>query len=135
MKRILLVMALFYACFTYGQNNFMLAESYFRQGEYEKALQIYKSLLERNPFNTTYLKKLVTCYQETDQFQQAEDLIRTSLAKNPAQKYLNVELGYNYERQQMIDLAKKEYATALQAIEMNRSLGGMVGGMFQQNNS
>jgi pentatricopeptide repeat protein len=135
MKRILLVMALFYACFTYGQNNFMLAESYFRQGEYEKALQIYKSLLERNPFNTTYLKKLVTCYQETDQFQQAEDLIRTSLAKNSAQKYLHVELGYNYERQQMIDLAKKEYATALQAIEMNPSLGGMVGRMFQQNNS
>ena len=113
----------------------MLAESYFRQGEYEKALQIYKSLLERNPFNTTYLKKLVTCYQETDQFQQAEDLIRTSLAKNSAQKYLHVELGYNYERQQMIDLAKKEYATALQAIEMNPSLGGMVGRMFQQNNS
>ena len=135
MKRIFLVFALFYACFTYSQNNFMLAESYFRQGEYEKALQIYKSLLDRNPFNTTYLKKLVTCYQETDQFQKAEDLLRTSLAKNSAQKYLHVELGYNYERQQMVDLAKKEYATALQAIEMNPSLGGMVGRMFRQNNS
>ncbi len=135
MKRIFLVIALFYACFTYSQNNFMLAESYFRQGEYEKALQIYKSLLDRNPFNTTYLKKLVTCYQETDQFQKAEDLLRTSLAKNSAQKYLHVELGYNYERQQMIDLAKKEYATALQAIEVNPSLGGMVGRMFRQNNS
>jgi tetratricopeptide (TPR) repeat protein len=112
----------------------MRAESYFRQGEYEKATQIYKSLLERNPFNTTYLKKLVTCYQETDQFQKAEDLIRTSLVKNAAQKYLHVELGYNYERQQMMDLAKKEYATALQAIEVNPSLGGMVGRMFRQNN-
>lgn len=113
----------------------MRAESYFRQGEYEKATQIYKSLLDRNPFNTTYLKKLVTCYQETDQFQKAEDLIRTSLAKNSSQKYLHVELGYNYERQQMMDLAKKEYATALQAIEVNPSLGGMVGRMFRQNNS
>lgn len=135
MKRFFLVFVLFYACFTYGQSNYMRAESYFRQGEYEKATQIYKSLFERNPFNTTYLKKLVTCYQETDQFQKAEDLIRTSLAKNSAQKYLHVELGYNYERQQMTDLAKKEYATALQAIELNPSIGGMVGRMFRQNNS
>lgn len=134
MKRVFLVIALFYACFTYGQNNYRLAESYFRQGEYEKASQVYKSLLDRNPFNTTYLKRLVTCYQETDQYQKAEDLIRSSLAKNSAQKYLHVELGYNYERQQKTDLAKKEYATALESIKINPSLGGLVGKMFRQNN-
>ena len=105
----------------------MLAENYYRQGEFKKASQIYKTLLVRNPYNTTYLKRLVTCYQETDQFQQAEDLIRNSLETNPSQKYLHVELGFNYERQQKMDLAKKEYATALEYIDINPSLGGIVG--------
>ncbi len=112
----------------------MLAESYVRQGEFAKATQIYKSLLDRNPFNSTYLKKLITCYQETDQYQEAEDLIRNSLEKNPGQKYLHVELGYNYERQQKTALANKEYATALRSIDLNPSMGGLVGRMFRQNN-
>ena len=135
MKRIFLVIALFYACLTYGQNDFMLAENYYRQGEFKKASQIYKTLLVRNPYNTTYLKRLVTCYQETDQFQRAEDLIRKSLETNSSQKYLHVELGFNYERQQKMDLAKKEYATALEYIDINPSLGGITGRMFRQNNS
>ena len=134
MKRFFVIIFLLLACSAYAQNNFMLGENYFRQGEYEKAAQVYKSLLKKNPFNTTYLKRLVTCYQETDQYQAAEDLLQTSLRKNPAQKYLHVEIGYNYERQQKMDLAKKEYATALQFIDVNPSLGGIIGRMFRQNN-
>ena len=134
MKRFYLAITLFYSCFVYGQNDFMLAESYVRQGKYAKATQIYKSLLDRNPFNSTYLKKLVTCYQETDQYQKAEYLIRNSLEKNLEQKYLHVELGYNYERQQKMELANKEYATALQSIDLNPSIGGQVGRIFRQNN-
>ena len=134
MKRLFTLIALFYLGLTYGQDNFMLAENYLRQSEYEKAAEIYKTLLKRNPYNTTYLKRLATCFQETDQYQKADSLIRSSLNTNPGQKYLYVELGYNYERQQKLDSAKIQYEKALEAVSENPSLGGLTGRMFRQNN-
>ena len=133
MKVCILVICLFYTCFSYSQNNLLLAENYFRQGEYEKASHIYKSLFEKNTFNADYLKKLVTCYQETRQFQLAETLLRTLLKEHVTRKYLHVELGYNYERQQQIELANVEYKKALDYISTNHSR--VIGRTFQQNNA
>ena len=50
------------------QNEFIIAENYFRNNEYEKAIQFYKKLYDKSPYNTTYLKRLITSYQETEQF-------------------------------------------------------------------
>ena len=134
MKRITLVFFLFISSLSYAQNNFLIAENYFRQGEYKKASQLYETLLKKNPFNTTYLKRYVTCLQETDDYGKAQSVLENTLKTNPAQKYLYVEIGYNYERQQKTDLAKKEYQTALKAIETNPSMGGIIGSMFRRNN-
>mgnify|MGYP003633246223 CR=1 FL=1 len=134
MKKFLLIIALFSASFAIGQNNFSLAENYFRQGEYEKASQIYESLVKKTPFNTTYLKRLITCFQETDQFKKAEEILTDRLLKNPTQQYLHIEIGYNFERQQKKELAKREYLLALASIEVNPNFGGVIGRMFQQNN-
>lgn len=134
MKRFILVFFLFISSLSYAQNNFLIAENYFRQGEYKKASQLYETLLKKNPFNTTYLKRYVTCLQETDDYGKAQLVLENTLKTNPAQKYLYVEIGYNYERQQKTDLAKKEYQTALKAIETNPSMGGIIGSMFRRNN-
>ena len=55
------------------QSEFFLAENYFREGDYEKATQIYKKLYDVSPFNTTYLYKLISCYQQTESFETAEN--------------------------------------------------------------
>ena len=135
MKACILIICLFYTCYSYSQDNLLLAENYFRQGEYEKASHIYKSLFEKNTFNADYLKKLVTCYQETRQFQLAETLLRTLLKEHVTRKYLHVELGYNYERQQQIELANVEYRKALDYISTNPYSAGIIGRTFQQNNA
>lgn len=135
MKKLFTLIALLYLGISFGQANFRLGDNYLRQGDFEKAAQIFSSLLKRNPHNTTYLKKLVTCYQEIDQFQKADSIIRKSISNIPAQKYLFVELGYNYERQQKEDLAKIEYNKALRFIDQYPNLGGMIGRLFRQNNS
>lgn len=135
MKKICTLIALLYLGISFGQDNFRLGDSYLRQGEFEKAAQIFSNLLKRNPYNTTYLKRLVTCYQEIDQFQKADSLIRKSMSDMPVQQYLLVELGYNFERQQKKDLAKIEYDKALKYIDQNPNLGGMIGRLFRQNNS
>ena len=134
MKKKILIIALFYSCFAFSQGNFSLAENYFRQGEYKKASQIYESLLKKSPFNTTYLKRLVTCFQETNEYLKAENLLKEKILVNPAQKYLHVEIGYNFDRQQKKELATKEYLLAIEAIETNPNLGGVIGRMFRQNN-
>lgn len=135
MKKLFTLITLLYLGISFGQANFRLGDNYLRQGDFEKAAQIFSSLLKRNPHNTTYLKKLVTCYQEIDQFQKADSIIRKSISNIPAQKYLFVELGYNYERQQKEDLAKIEYNKALRFIDQYPNLGGMIGRLFRQNNS
>ena len=134
MKNIFLIIALFSVSFVLCQNSSSLAESYFREGEYEKASQIYESLEKNNPFNTRYLKRLITCYQETSNYEKAADLLQKKLLNNPSQQYLRIEIGYNFDRQQKTALAKKEYDFAIDAITSDPSLGGIMGRMFQQNN-
>ena len=134
MKNIFLIIALFSVSFVLCQNSSSLAESYFREGEYEKASQIYESLEKNNPFNTRYLKRLITCYQETSNYEKAADLLQKKLLNNPSQHYLRIEIGYNFDRQQKTALAKKEYDFAIDAITSDPSLGGIMGRMFQQNN-
>jgi len=134
MKNILLIIALFSVSFVLCQNNLSLAESYFREGEYEKATQLYESLEKNNPYNTRYLKRLITCYQETNNYEKASELLQKKLLNNPSQHYLRIEVGYNFDQQKKPILAKKEYDFAIKAIESNPSLGGIMGRMFQQNN-
>ena len=134
MKNLFLIIALFSVSFVLCQNSSSLAESYFREGAYEKASQLYESLEKNNPFNTRYLKRLITCYQETSNYEKAANLLLKKLLKNPSQHYLRIEIGYNLDRQQKTALAKKEYDVAIEAINSNPSLGGIMGRMFQQNN-
>ena len=84
MKKYFLVVFLFISTFSIAQkkttqNDFQLAENYYRQGEYEKATQIYKKLYDKSPFNTTYLNRLITCYQQTDNFKIVENLIHSEV--------------------------------------------------------
>ena len=134
MKNLFLTIILFLTCFAHGQNNSSLAESYFREGAYEKASQLFETLEKNNPFNTRYLKRLITCYQETNNYNKAAEHLQKKLLNNPSQQYLRIEIGYNFERQKKQTLAKKEYDLAIEAIGSAPSLGGIMGRMFQQNN-
>ena len=116
------------------QNNFFLADTYFRQGEFEKATQIFKKLYDKSPFNTTYLSKLITCYQESDNFKTAEDLLQKRILQNKTESYLYVFLGYNYERQQQEELAQENYQKAMNSLDKNPIYGNSVGQLFKYYN-
>jgi lipopolysaccharide biosynthesis regulator YciM len=134
MKNLFLLIILFLTYVAHSQNNSSLAENYFREGEYKKASQLFETLEKNNPFNTRYLKRLITCYQETSNYEKAENLLQKKLLNYPSQHYLRIEIGYNFDQQKKPTLAKKEYDFAIEAIESNPSLGGIMGRMFQQNN-
>lgn len=125
---------MYYGAAALCQNNAALADRYFNQGDYEKASQLYTSLEKSNPFNTRYLKRLITCFQETNNYKMAEAFLYKKLLNNPNQLFLHVEIGYNFDRQQKKDAAKNEYLAAIASIENNPNMGGLIGRMFQENN-
>ncbi|MGV8945365.1 MAG: tetratricopeptide repeat protein [Lutibacter sp.] len=108
-----------------------LASQYFSNGEYEKAASIYKTLIEKNPYNTNYFNNLITCYQQLQKFEDVTELINLHLKKFPNQEYLYVELGYNYQLQNLRDKAIFNYEKALNAIEKSPNSGYSIGKAFQ----
>lgn len=134
MKLVFSCIFLFFSFLSYSQSDYALANDYFRKGEYEKALTYYQNLIQRNPFNSFYVKRLITCYQETDQFDKAEESILNTISANPTNTYWFVELGYNYDRQQNDSIAQIQYQKALEAIREKPSVGALTGRFFRDNN-
>jgi tetratricopeptide (TPR) repeat protein len=134
MKQFFLLTFLFISSFSLGQNDFLLAENYYQESEFEKATQIYKKLYEASPFNTTYLNRLISCYQETEQFNIVENLLKSALKENPEQPFLTVFLGYNYERQQQTEIANSYYEIAINAIEKHPNYGEPIANLFKEYN-
>ena len=117
-----------------SENNYYLAETYYRQGEFEKATQLFKELYDKSPFNTTYLSRLISCYQETDQFLVAEKLLKDKLSKNPNETFLYIYLGQNFEKQQLQELATQQYDKAIKSLETFPAYGGLMGRVFRDYN-
>ncbi|WP_299105473.1 tetratricopeptide repeat protein [uncultured Tenacibaculum sp.] len=113
------------------QNDFIIAENYFRNNEYNKALSLYKSLYDKSPFNTTYLRRLITCFQETEQYGAAENLLLTKLERQPKLTFLYVILGNTYERQQKKEAAEESYQKALKSLDKKNGYGSIVAGLFK----
>lgn len=134
-KNILLLILLVFSTFSFAQNNdYILAENYFRNSEYAKALQVYKKLVQKSPYTTTYLSRLIVCYQELEDFTTLEKLLSNKLKQNPNLPFLNVFIGNNYERQNKIDLAQKHYKNAIEAIDDFPNFGGTIARIFKNYN-
>lgn len=121
-------------CFSQRNNNYVLAESYFRNGAYEKAEKMYQKLVAKSPYNTKYLSKLAQCYQEQKKFEEAEEFLKGKLKKKTSAHFLYVFLGYNYERQEENDKAIKQYDKAIIAIEKKSKYGTSIANEFKRVN-
>lgn len=113
MRKVLLtLMLLIEVHFGNAQNNEILADSYYKKGEFKKALIIYQNLLKEKPYSYNYIFKVVDTHQQLEQFDMAEDILLQKLAKrrNPT---LIVELGYNYQLRDSLDKAHILYKEAI----------------------
>ena len=133
MKKGFIILFLLISQVILGQNDYLLAERYYRDGEFEKATQLYKVLFTKNPYNTTYLKRLLTSYQELSEFKTVDELLKKRLKSNPKHSYLLVELGFNFDKQQQKDSAIFYYNKAIKAIDKNNGMGGFMGRLFKEN--
>ncbi|MCD6542908.1 MAG: hypothetical protein J7K34_00210, partial [Flavobacteriaceae bacterium] len=122
----------FFFYYAFAQNT-QLANSYFRNSEYEKAILLYKPLHEQNPVRQDYFKSLLICYQQIDDYDMADEIIRRNMKLFPNQDYLNVELGYNYQLQDEFDKAKIYYKKAIEAVKRKPNYGFVIGQSFRKN--
>ena len=135
MKKLFLLFFLGTSSLSFSQNEYLLGENYYREGEFEKATQIFKKLYSKSPFNTNYLNRLISCYQELDEFLVAENLLKSRIKANASQTYLYVFLGHNYERQQKNEKAQIYYEMALNSLDKNATYAGIIGRLFKNYNA
>ncbi len=107
-----------------------LAQNYFDQAEYGKALSIYQKLYQDNPNNMGYLFQMVTIYQELEQYLDAQKLLMKAIDQ-PNPQFL-VELGYNYSLQNELVLSEKYYDHALLKLKENPIYTNYVADRFRQ---
>jgi tetratricopeptide (TPR) repeat protein len=130
MKKVFLYIFLCIPIAIFSQNE-QLAQNYFDQGEFEKAILIYDDLAKKQPNNMPIFQKQVLCYQQLKQFEKAENLIvaRINKTKKPN---LYVALGYNFELQKDLVRAKKNYKTAIDKIKDNPNEVYLIARDFEQ---
>ena len=81
--RLLFTSFLLFISFAVSGQKQELAQSYFRNGEYEKAILLYEPLFESNPIRQDYFKTLLTCYQQLEDYEKAQKLLETQLHQIP----------------------------------------------------
>lgn len=130
-----LFLSLFFllVCLSLSSQNVELAQSYFRKGDYEKAIHLYKPLFESNPIRQDYFKTLLTCYQQIESYGEAQILLEEQLQRFPNQINLFVEIGYNYQLQGENDLATQNFRKAIDFVRKNPSFCFVIGRSFSQN--
>ena len=115
-KIFLIILIVFGLNFGLAQNNEALADSYYKRGEFKKALVIYENLNIEKPYSYKFIYKLIETHQQLEQLDEAENILVQRLEKrrNPT---LIVELGYNYQLKDSLDKANKYYEEAITYID------------------
>lgn len=126
-----IVLVSFLSCYGYSQSH-QLAENYFEQGEYEKALLTYEKLAQENPRSITFLYGIIASYQQLERYPDAEKLLLEKLQSTANSPELLVELGHNYELQQDREKADTYYEEALRAIEARPNYADAIGRQFEK---
>ncbi|MBK7632580.1 MAG: tetratricopeptide repeat protein [Ignavibacteriales bacterium] len=78
------------------QNQFMLAQSYEQQGDFNKAVEIIETLNKKDPSNIQYFNKLNTLYLQLKKYDESAAIINSRIISNPQDVSLYGLLGSTY---------------------------------------
>ena len=121
----------FFVFIIHGQNDQDLAESYFSKGEFEKALYYYDKLNVSQPENSKYVFRIVKIHQELEQYNFAQQIIENKFKKTNNPLYL-VELGYNFQLKNQLELAQENYDLAISLVKSNPAYSYSVAIKFEE---
>ncbi len=130
-KVVLLAVILISGVSAFAQNE-LLARNYMEQGEYDKAVTVFESLVKETPGNFTFVTGLVEAYQQTEAYSKADSLLLNTLENTRNKPVLEVELGYNKQLQGKETEAQALYNKAIAGIAENPGYASGVARTFQK---
>ena len=83
MKKILILLLCLSMGGLFGQEDF-LAKRYYEDGEFEKAVVFYEKLVSEDPRRTDYSEKLISCYQQLQEYDKAISYLRARIESGMA---------------------------------------------------
>ncbi len=127
--KFIVLFLLFTSLSVFSQRDFV-AKQYYKNGEYEKALNEYKKLHAKSSSNFNYIKQVIASYQQLQQFKEAESFIQQVLLR---QSYpgLYVELGYNFQLNNNLEKANENYNIAINSLLENANYSIAIARAFQ----
>ncbi len=130
MKRLLFFFLLLISVSGYAQE-LELAKQYFNNGTYDKALVIYETLYKENSRNTKIINGLVETYQQLENYNAAELVLKDAIKKQKNPIHL-IALGYNYNYKKDTSAAKKYYLKAIAFISEKPIYATSIAAKFEQ---
>ena len=126
MRKLCFILFLFTVTAGFSQSD-ALANNYYEQGQFQKALSIYEKLSKQNPYRLDYFMAMVAANQQLENFSEAEHLLKGKLGDGRNFPQLYVELGYNYSLQSKTELATEYFNKAIEALDKNPNFAYNIG--------
>ena len=116
MKRSLVYLSLLVSVFAFSQSE-EIADDYFKRGEFEKALISYQKLNE-SANNLNIFNKIISTLQQLERYDDAQQILLDRIATYNYPPFL-VELGYNYQLKDSLEIANQYYNKAILKVDEN----------------
>ena len=115
MKKLLLLCMLV-STFVFSQSNqAQLAYQYYQNGQYDKAIALYKEL-NKKTISPSYYAPYLSCLINIEDYKEAEKLASKILKKYPKSLNYQVDLGFLQKKNGKHKKAKKTYHSAIENI-------------------
>ena len=103
------------------ENNFTLAKEYFRSGDCEKAITLFKNLEEDDRAIRSYYNNYLSCLLEKEEYKKAENLVRKLQRKNPQHPKYTADLGFVFKAKGLVKKAEKQFHKAINQLEPEKT--------------
>ncbi len=124
MKHIGFVLLFFigsFSVFSQTENDIQLAQHYYSNGEFDKAIGYYEKIYNANP-TKVYFNRYLECLVQIKDFKTAEKTIKKQIASNKTDLELKVVLGQFYDDTNEPAKAKKAYEDIIENVGNNPSV-------------
>ena len=102
------------------QENEKLAFQYYSNQDYEKALELFRDLYDKQPTHHHYTYYFY-CLTELDKFSEAEKLVRSKIKDEPGSYRYEVDLGYLYLLTGKPDKATRTFDEVISSMKPNKA--------------
>jgi len=99
---------------------YRLCLEYFKNGEFEKAIECFKDLHEQDRTQDHYYERYLASLLELEKYEDADKMIKKAIKASPEKVERYVDLGLVFERQSKTSDAKEQYEKAIKLLPENQ---------------